>query len=171
MIIRLISKLLLFIIHSWPGATNQSFFGRFRAILFQVRGAKLGKDCSVAQYTDISYPENLVMGACSGFGIRNNINCQGKIFIGSRVLIGPDVSIFTTKHLFDKKTKKFYHKGVIVMGVSVGDDVWIGANVTILPGVDIGSNTIIGAGSVVSKSVTANSVVVGNPARKIKNLY
>ena len=57
----------------------------------------------------------------------------------------------------------------IALPITVGDDVWIGANVTVLPGVTIGSNTVIGAGSVVTKDVPPYTIVGGNPARVIGN--
>ena len=58
----------------------------------------------------------------------------------------------------------------IALPITVGDDVWIGANVTVLPGVTIGSNTVIGAGSVVTKDIPSGVIVLGNPCRVIRNI-
>lgn len=58
----------------------------------------------------------------------------------------------------------------IALPITVGDDVWIGANVTVLPGVTIGSNTVIGAGSVVTKDIPSGVIAFGNPCRVIRNI-
>ena len=86
------------------------------------------------------------------------------IEIGNRVTFAPRVCVLA--HDASTKNKLGYSR---VGKVKIGNDVFIGANVTILPGVTVGNNVIIGAGSVVSHSVPDNSVVAGNPARKIKD--
>ncbi|QJR81286.1 sugar O-acetyltransferase [Alteromonas pelagimontana] len=86
------------------------------------------------------------------------------ICIGDHALIGPNV-IISTRHL----PLKVNHKAVVEppAGVTIENDVWIGANTVILPGVTIGRNTIVGAGSVVDTSLPANSIAVGKPCRVI----
>jgi acetyltransferase-like isoleucine patch superfamily enzyme len=92
---------------------------------------------------------------------------SGKVIIGNNVLIGPNVSIYSVTHPFDyKERRKGYIQG---KQITIGNDVWIGGNVVILPGVSIGDNTIIGAGSVVTKDIPSNVIAVGNPCRLIKN--
>lgn len=91
-----------------------------------------------------------------------------EIIIGDNVLIGPNVSIYGAYHPLDFETRnKYLEYG---KKITIGNNVWIGGNVVILPGVEIGDNTVIGAGAVVTKSCEANSVYVGNPARKVKNI-
>lgn len=86
------------------------------------------------------------------------------IEIGNRVTLAPRVCVLA--HDASTKNPLGYSR---VGKVKIGDDVFIGANTTILPGVSIGNNVIVGAGTVVSRSVPDNSIVVGNPMRKIKN--
>lgn len=88
--------------------------------------------------------------------------------IGSHVMIGPNTLITTVGHPISPQERRD-HMGVIDK-VNIGDDVWIGGNVSILPGVTIGNNVIIGAGSVVTKDIPDNSLAVGVPARVIKEI-
>ena len=93
---------------------------------------------------------------------------DGEIFIDDDTMIGPCVTIATASHPLSprvRKNKLQYNKPV-----HIGKNVWIGAKVTILPGVNIGDNAVIGAGSVVTKDVKANTVVVGNPAKELKKI-
>ena len=85
------------------------------------------------------------------------------IQIDSSVLIGPDVKIISANH-----DLKDYSRWLEDDPIVIKKNVWIGANVVILPGVNIGSNCIIGAGSIVTKSFEDNSIICGNPAKFIK---
>lgn len=95
------------------------------------------------------------------------------IFIGSRVLIGPDVKIYTTFHpahtadRFTVSEEGNYFK-TQAKSVRIDDDTWIGGNVTILPGVHIGKNVVIGAGSVVTRDIPDDVIAAGNPCKVIK---
>lgn len=96
---------------------------------------------------------------------------SGKIIIEDNVMIGSGVHIYVANHRFDRNDID-----IIYQGHSESKDVvlkqgcWIGANTTILPGVKIGENSVIGAGSVVTKSIPARVIAVGNPAKIIKIL-
>lgn len=94
---------------------------------------------------------------------------DGKITIGNNVLIGPNCTIVTPIHPLEVKDR-LSEKNQKNLPVVIEDNVWIAANVTILPGVTIGKNSVIGAGSLVTKDVEANSLYYGNPAKKIKDL-
>lgn len=88
--------------------------------------------------------------------------------IGDRVMFGPNVSILSATHQTDVQSRR---DGVeFALPVFIGNDCWIGGNVSILPGVTIGNGCTIGAGSVVTKSIPAFSVAVGSPARVIKKV-
>jgi acetyltransferase-like isoleucine patch superfamily enzyme len=87
------------------------------------------------------------------------------VTIGNRVLIAPNVTILTERH--DKDVQSRRDGVVYARPVTIGDDCWIGAGATILPGVTIGNGTTIGAGSVVTKDIPSFSVAWGVPARVI----
>jgi maltose O-acetyltransferase len=107
-----------------------------------------------------------------------NLNCTfldaADIHIGSQVLIGPDVKIYTTFHptpcaeRFAASDQGSYFK-TQASPVRIEDDTWIGGNATILPGVHIGKNAVIGAGSVVTKDIPDNVIAAGNPCKVIKD--
>jgi acetyltransferase-like isoleucine patch superfamily enzyme len=100
----------------------------------------------------------MVNSFCRFFG-------HGGIEIGDFSQIGPGVTITTTDHDYTREDMAEIFKKVII-----GKRVWIGANVTILPGVCIGDRTVIGAGSVVTKDLPSNSIAVGVPAKVIKKI-
>lgn len=91
-----------------------------------------------------------------------------EIRIGSNVMIGPNTLITTVGHPLSPLGRR-RHLG-IAKPISIGNDVWIGGNATILPGVTIGSNVVVAAGAVVTKDIPDNCVVGGVPARKIKDI-
>ena len=93
---------------------------------------------------------------------------EAPVTIGDNAFIGPNVSIFTACHPLDPKERNTAIQWA--EAVTIGNNVWIGGNATILPGVTIGDNCVIGAGSVVTKDVAPNTVVGGNPARVIKHI-
>jgi len=101
-----------------------------------------------------------------------NVNCTildgGKVNIGQDTLIGPNVQILTVSHDINplERLKKHNYS----QDINIGINVWIAAGVIILPGVKVGDNSVIGAGSVVSKDVDPNSLYLGNPAVKVKSL-
>ena len=88
--------------------------------------------------------------------------------IGDNVFIGPNVSIYTACHPLEAEHRNTFDEWT--EPVTIGNNVWIGGSVTILPGVSIGDNAVIGAGSVVTRSVPPSVVAAGNPARVIKRL-
>ena len=93
----------------------------------------------------------------------------GDISIGKNCLISPHCGIFANNHIFTDPTRPIEDQGTTHQGISIGDDCWLGHNVTVLDGVIIGQGSIIGAGSVVNQNIPAFSVAVGTPARIIKN--
>ena len=103
-----------------------------------------------------------------GKGIFINSGCrfqdQGGITIGDQSLIGHNVVIATLNHNIHPEKRA----NLIPAPVKIGSRVWIGSNSTILPGITIGDNAIIGAGSIVTKDVPKNTIVAGNPARVIR---
>ena len=107
-----------------------------------------------------------------GSGIYVNSNAtfvdDGHIYVGDKVMFGPNVTIATANHPIDAELRGRglqYNKDVYI-----GENAWIGACVVIVPGVRIGKNTVIGAGSVVTKDIPDNVVAVGNPCRVLREV-
>jgi maltose O-acetyltransferase len=95
------------------------------------------------------------------------LDCN-RVYFGNNVLIAPKVQIYTASHPLDAETRR---SGLeMAMPITIGDDVWIGGGAIICPGVNIGNNTTIGAGSVVTKDIPANVVAAGNPCRVIREI-
>ena len=115
-------------------------------------------------YTDcgknIKIGKNVFINACCRF------QDQGGIEIGDGTLIGHNTTIATLNHDFNPAKRQ----NLTPSRVKIGKNVWIGSDCTILPGVEIGDGAIIGAGSVVTKSIPTNTIAVGNPARVIKEI-
>ena len=91
-----------------------------------------------------------------------------EVYIGNHVMIGPNTLITTVGHPLSPKARRGYMAKAAP--VRIGNDVWIGGNVTILPGVTIGNNVVVAAGAVVTKDVPDNSLVGGVPARLIREI-
>ena len=91
-----------------------------------------------------------------------------EVYIGNHVMIGPNTLITTVGHPLSPKARRGYMAKAAP--VRIGNDVWIGGNVTILPGVTIGNNVVVAAGAVVTKDVPDNSLIGGVPARLIREI-
>ena len=87
--------------------------------------------------------------------------------IGDKVRIGLRVNIITNNHVFMDHKRPIMEQGSTCAPVIIENDVWIGVNVTVLPGVTVGEGSVIGAGAVVTKDVNPYTVVAGVPARKL----
>lgn len=108
------------------------------------------------------------IGNNSGIGV--NAHFYGKVIIGDNVMIAPDCVIYVRNHESSRLDIPMCKQGSTEeRPVVIGNDVWIGGRVIILPGVKIGDGAIVGAGSVVTRDVSEYDIVAGNPARVIKN--
>lgn len=138
-----------------------------RAAIGEILG-KTGKNCTVEQPLFCTYGYNTSVGDNFFMNVNGKLMDSGKITIGDNVFIAPNVCIVTEEHAMDVAQRvqglEYTHP------VTIGDNVWICTGAIILPGVTIGSNSVIGAGSVVTKDIPANSLAVGNPCRVIRQL-
>lgn len=112
------------------------------------------------------YGTNISIGEGSYVNFNCNFVDDGKITIGKKVMFGPAVTIATVGHPLEPSLREYMYTDP----VTIGDNCWIGAAVTICPGVTIGENSVIGAGSVVVHDIPANCVAVGNPCRVLREI-
>ena len=120
-------------------------------------GATIGKNCNICAHTFIE--NNVVVG--DNVTVKCGVQLWDGLRIGNNVFIGPNATFTNDKH------PKSRNRGFECMQTIVEDDVSIGANATILPGVKLGRGCVVGAGAVVTKDVVAGATVVGNPAKEI----
>ncbi len=111
---------------------------------------------------------DVVIGDHTRIGLHNTI--IGPVTIGSHVNLAQGITVTALNHNFCDAQKRIDQQGVSTAAVVISDDVWIGANAVILPGVTIGRHSVIAAGAVVTKDVPPYSVAAGVPARIIKHL-
>ena len=111
---------------------------------------------------------DVTIGDYTRIGIHNTI--IGPVCIGNHVNLAQGITVTALNHNFEDASKRIDEQGISTKPVVIGDDVWIGANAVILPGVTIGSHCVVAAGAVVTKDVPDNCVVGGVPAKVIKSL-
>lgn len=125
-----------------------------------------GKNVNIEQ--GATFSAKVSLGDYSGIGINARIN--GTCSIGRHVMMGTDVVIITRNHAFDRTDIPMMEQGFEQeRPVVIGDDVWIGDRVIILPGVTVGNGSILAAGAVVTRDVPPYSIVAGVPAKVIRN--
>jgi maltose O-acetyltransferase len=130
--------------------------------------ARAGSDINVEHGALFGGGGSVELGDRSGIGI--NCRLHGPVRIGNDVMMGPNVTIHALSHTTTDTARPMREQGFDdPRPVVVGDDVWIGEKVIILPGVHVGPHSILGAGAVVRSDVPAYSVVAGNPARVIRD--
>lgn len=112
------------------------------------------------------YGSNIEIGEGSYINFNCNFVDDGKITIGQKVMFGPAVTIATVGHPIEPTLREYMYTAEVI----IEDNCWIGASVTICPGVKIGENSVIGAGSVVTQDIPKNSVAVGNPCKVLRQI-
>lgn len=157
------AKVLCFEYNSFSPASK-----RERQEVIRTLFGKTGNNFLVEQPFYCDYGYNIEIGE----NFYSNVNCVildgAKVTFGDNVFIAPNCGFYTAGHPLDVASR---NKGLeYAYPITVGNNVWIGANVVVLPGVTIGDNSVIGAGSVVVKDIPANVVAVGNPCKVIKEI-
>lgn len=119
--------------------------------------------------TNIEYPNNLFIDEGTFINLNFTILSAGKITIGKNCFLGPNTQLYTPNH--DPNKKEMRREGwQYDLPITIGDDCWFGGSVIVLPGVEIGDNVVVGAGSVVTHDIPSNTVVAGNPAHIIRHV-
>lgn len=169
------------------------FLRSFTIIYYRCRGLKIGTDVTIENYVKLSYYKpnknkiclknkvyisrgsilssyfgSITIGSNTFIGEYVIIYGQGGVIIGENTLIAMHTCILSSNHTIPSKTNNIRDKSDILLQTNIGNDVWVGANVTVLGGVRIGDGAIIGAGAVVTKNIPPYAIAVGNPAKVIR---
>jgi len=127
------------------------------------RSFSLGTRSVVESYSCINNAVgDVLIGDYTRIGLHNTI--IGPVTIGSHVNLAQGITVTALNHNFRDSSKRIDEQGVSTSPVTIKDDVWIGANAVILPGVTIGSHCVVAAGAVVTKDIPDNSIAIGVPA-------
>ena len=170
-----------------PVQTRPRWYVRMLAPLYQHRGKcskihrsvrmdtppyrqfSLGDYSVVESYSCINNAVgDVIIGDHTRVGLHNTV--IGPVTIGSHVNLAQGITVTALNHNFAEKDLRIDEQGVSTNPVTIGDDIWIGANAVILPGVTIGNHSVVAAGAVVTKDVPPYTLVAGVPAKIIKTL-
>lgn len=142
-----------------------------RRVRFYLRQMKsVGQRVVIQPGLRISRPANISLGDDVNIHVNCVMQAQAPIDIGSRTLIAANCTIVTANHAYSKQGADAMHT-IERKPVKIGSDCWLGASVTVLPGVTIGDGAVIGAGSVVTRDLPANMICIGSPAKPKKERF
>ena len=166
-----VKKKILYILYrltaAWlPTSQHLLIAKKLRAFWARRIAKKVGANVNIER--NAVFGPLLEIGHDSGVGI--NCELYGPVVIGENVMMGPEVIVYTSGHKYDRIDIPMGEQGDDdVKPVIIGNDVWIGRRVIIMPGVKIGNGCIIGAAAVVTKDIPDYSVAVGVPAKVVKS--
>ena len=133
------------------------------------RRFSLGQKSVIESYSCINNAVgDVIIGDHTRIGLHNTI--IGPVTIGSHVNLAQGITVTALNHNFEAPERRIDEQGVSTQQVTIGDDIWIGANAVVLPGVTVGNHCVIAAGAVVTKDVPPHSLVAGGPAKIIKQI-
>mgnify|MGYP000132272224 CR=1 FL=1 len=139
-----------------------------RNVVYRILGMKIRGFCWIQPRVTIVNLRRLRVGANFGCNSGTYINAIGRIYMGNDVLIGSNVTISSGKHDIEGREKSVFFRPAQPMQITIGNDVWIGAGASVLPGLNVADGTVVGANAVVTKDTQPYSVMVGIPARVSK---
>jgi acetyltransferase-like isoleucine patch superfamily enzyme len=149
--------------------SGSKIYGSVRMDTPPYRRFSIGKRSVVESYSCINNAVgDVIIGDNTRIGLHNTI--IGPVTIGNHVNLAQGITVTALNHNFSDASKPIDQQGVSTKAVTIADDVWIGANAVVLPGVSIGRHCVVAAGAVVSKDVPDNSIVAGVPAKVIKTI-
>lgn len=148
---------------------GSKIYGSVRMDTPPYRRFSLGRRSVVESFSCINNAVgDVIIGDYTRIGIHNTI--IGPVTIGSHVNLAQGITVTALNHNFEDTDKRIDEQGISTKAVTIEDDVWVGANAVILPGVMIGKHAVVAAGAVVTTDVSDNTVVGGVPAKYIRSL-
>lgn len=148
-------------------ARCRKLYSKLTVTWLRVRGGDVAKTATVWPGARVIHPARLRIGSHTFIGHDAWVNARGGVCIGSDALIGPYCIIHSANHKFASKERPIRLQGHDLAPVTIGDNVWVAARVTILPGVRVAEGSVIAAGAVVTKNTEAYGIYAGVPAIKI----
>jgi acetyltransferase-like isoleucine patch superfamily enzyme len=142
-----------------------ALLNRLKAAFLRLNGATVGARVVFYPGVWIAPGRGLTLKDDVDLALDVYIESSGGVEVGERVLVGPRTCIISANHAIPLGHGRIFGAGRVDAPVVIENDVWLGANVIVLPGVRIGEGAVIGAGSVVTRNIPAMTVAVGNPAR------
>ncbi|MCG7277339.1 sugar O-acetyltransferase [Corynebacterium singulare] len=118
---------------------------------------------------NLEYGRNVTVGKGVFINFGATILAQARVTLGDRVMLGPNCSLITVGHPVNDHEMRA-DGWEIAKPITIGENTWFGANVTVLPGVTVGKNCVVGAGTLVTRDVPDNSLVLGSPGRVVRTL-
>jgi maltose O-acetyltransferase len=159
----MINKLLIIIFNKYV-----FLIANIRAVYWHMFVKKLGKEVYFFHGVRLLSPKGISIGHHIRINHHTDLGGHGNLTIGNYVQIGPYCQILTANHGFMDRDRLIWDQAIVKKSIYIGDDVWIGSHVIILPGVKVNNGAVIGSHAVVTKDVPGYAVAVGNPARVIK---
>jgi acetyltransferase-like isoleucine patch superfamily enzyme len=138
-----------------------------RYLLYRLLCARLDGFCFIYPGARLSHTYGLRAGRNLHVNGSAFIDARGGVTLGAHVLIGPNAVIVSSQHHWTDPSLPIVLQGHVPSAVAIGDDVWIGANAVVTPGVRVGTGAVVGAGAVVTADVAPYTIVAGVPARPI----
>jgi maltose O-acetyltransferase len=142
--------------------------GKIRASFWRLFFKKIGENVFILDSCRFYSPKGISLGHDVSINHHVNLSGPGGLDIGNFVMIGSNCNILTSNHNFDRYDLAMIYQGTKLDKVVIEDDVWLGTNVVVLPGVRIGRGAIIGAGAVVTKDIPEYAIAGGVPAKVLK---
>ncbi|WP_223280427.1 acyltransferase [Virgibacillus halodenitrificans] len=139
-----------------------------RYILLKTIAEKCGDNVSVHPQVYLFNPQGLSIGNNVSIHPMSYIDAAGKIKIGNDVSIAHGVTIMSSTHRYENRDVAIKDQSIDLLNTEIKDNVWVGAKVTLVAGVEVGSGSVLAAGAVVTKNISDNTIVGGVPAVKIK---
>lgn len=168
MLISRIVRRVVLILLGWLKYKPYPLAMRVRNELYRHVLKSVGANSNITDAVTISSPANVSLGDRVSIHEYCVLAGSGEIKIGSRVAIANSCILVSESHVYFDPIRPIKDQGLIAQPITIGDDVWLGARVTVLGNVTIGDGAVIGAGSVVTRNIPPNSIAVGVPCRVIR---